>query len=56
MKIRRKVICVYGKWGKETDFVLEPVYDYEDEKDLKKNKIGKIFWIEEVEEMNRGAK
>jgi len=25
MKIRRKVVIVFGKWGKKTDFVLEPV-------------------------------
>lgn len=39
-KIKRKVICVFGKWGKDTDFVLEPAE--------KRDK--NYFWIEEVEE------
>ena len=26
-KIRRKVVCVYGKFDKESDFVLEPYID-----------------------------
>lgn len=26
MKIKRKVVVVFGKFGKETDFSLEPVH------------------------------
>lgn len=25
MKIRRKCVLIFGSWGKDTDFVLEPV-------------------------------
>lgn len=42
--MKRKVTCVYGKWGKETDFVLEPVCNGEDCECCKDG-----FWIEKVE-------
>ena len=40
--VRRKVVCVYGKFDNKSDFVLEPAYsDGED--------VGEVFWIEKVE-------
>ena len=27
MKIKRKVVCVFGEFGKDTDFVIEPACD-----------------------------
>ena len=27
MKIKRKVVCVWGKFDKDSDFVLEPICD-----------------------------
>lgn len=40
--IKRKVVCVFGKWGKDTDFVIEPYVEGDEEV------IGKSFWIQEV--------
>ena len=42
--IKRKVVCVFGKWGKDTDFVLEPVCS----DDCKCSVCRKGFWIEEA--------
>jgi len=46
--IRRRVVCVYGKWGKKTDFVIEPAIEGDGSED-----VGKVFWIEEVKEKNK---
>lgn len=45
--IKRKVVCVFGEWGKKTDFVLEP-YSKGDEKE--EDVLGKAFWIQECKE------
>jgi hypothetical protein len=39
-KIKRKVVCVFGEWGENTDFVIEPAT--KSDKDY--------FWIQECEE------
>lgn len=31
MKIKRKVVCVFGKFDKTSDFVLEPADDRDEE-------------------------
>lgn len=41
-KIRRKVVCVFGKFDDKSDFVLEPAIGIGEEKDA--------FWIEGEEE------
>lgn len=38
MKIRRKVVCVFGKFDDKSDFVIEPLLEGEDDEDA--------FWIE----------
>jgi len=40
-KIRRKVVCVYGKFDDKSDFVLEPVCKDDDNCKVCKNS----FWI-----------
>ena len=47
MKIKRKVVCVFGKFGKDTDFVIEPVCSDECKCELCKEN---SFWIEGEEE------
>ncbi len=42
---RRKVVCIYGKFDDESDFVLEPA-----DEDIDYTKVGKVFWIEDVKE------
>ena len=41
-KIKRRVICVFGEWGKDTDFVLEPTCS--DTCNCEECK--KAFWVE----------
>lgn len=50
--IKRKVVCVFGEWGKDTDFVLEPVDEGLDKRGYynKKRWLGRSFWIQECEE------
>lgn len=43
MRIKRRVAIVWGKWGKTTDFVLEPTCTPKCNCDICKNAI----WIEE---------
>ena len=50
--IKRKVVCVFGKWGKKTDFVIEPVCSEDCNCEICKN----AFWIEKVEEKNETDK
>ncbi|MFA5746431.1 MAG: hypothetical protein WC932_06290 [archaeon] len=46
MKVKRKVVCVYGRFDNTSDFVLEPACCEEDEKDA--------FWIEgEIKDAKR---
>lgn len=42
--IKRKVVCVFGKWGKNTDFVIEPAH-YDNKCSLCKDE---SFWIQEI--------
>jgi len=44
--VKRKVVCVFGKFDDESDFVLEPVCSDSSNCDICK----KAFYIEEVEE------
>jgi len=44
-KIRRKVVCAYGKFDNKSDFVLEPACEKDDCDNCKD-----AFWIEKVEE------
>lgn len=49
MKIKRMVVCVYGKFGKDTDFILEPVCN-----DPECDCCNDGFWIEaEVNDDNK---
>ena len=45
-KMKRKVVCVFGKFDDKSDFVIEPVCD--DDCNCKSCK--DAFWIEKVEE------
>lgn len=45
-KIKRKVVCVFGKFDEKSDFVLEPPCSDGDKCEV----CGKTFWIEECEE------
>ena len=50
MGIKRKVVCVFGKFGKETDFVLEPACPKDSlGNECKCELCEEAFWIEEVE-------
>jgi len=40
MKIKRKVVCVFGKFDDKSDFVLEPATDKDED----------AFWIEVCDE------
>ena len=51
-KIKRKVVCVFGKWGTKTDFVLEPACSDKCKCDLCKD----AFWVEEVLEIKANGK
>lgn len=44
MKIRRKVVCVFGKFDNKNDFVLEPACNGDDCEYCKD-----AFWIEKVD-------
>ena len=52
MKIKRRVVCVFGKFGKDTDFVLEPVCSEDCNCELCKNS----FEIEEVKKDKESIK
>jgi hypothetical protein len=41
-KIRRKVAVVFGKWGKKTDFTIEPYVKGDEEQN-------EVIWIEECD-------
>ena len=45
-KIKRKVVCVFGKFDDKSDFVIEPVCS----DDCNCESCKDAFWIEEVEE------
>ena len=44
-KIRRRVVCVMGAWGKKTDFVIEPACSKSCKCEICKD----AFYIEKVE-------
>ena len=44
-KMKRKVVCVWGEWGEDTDFVIEPVCNLECVCEVCKD----AFYIEKVE-------
>jgi len=50
--MKRKVVCVFGEWGEETDFVLEPVCSNDCDCEVCKD----AFWIEKVEEKEKTNK
>ena len=51
MKIKRKVVCVFGKFDEESDFVLEPVIEELYKKGYYKKEKMEVIDIEGEEEV-----
>jgi len=50
MKIKRKVVVIFGKFGKNSDFVIEPVFPELDKKGYYEKENFYTFEIEGEEE------